>query len=356
MEKLTAAVGGITEEISKVRNGNFDIEIKSDFAETKEISETIKYLLYHLRELVTQVRNDAGNAQNSANEARKSLRAVIHSDETKIKELNKAALVFKQIPYNVQKIAEDLSVSAAVADQSIKKVQHGSKSANENLNTVGGLRKQMQESVKRVERLSERSQEIGKIAKMIEDLAYRTNMIALNASIQAAELGTRGHGFAVIAEEVERLASRAANTNKQISNLNKTVAAEIGEIEHYLQITTGDVSNLSKFAIETGNSLGEFEKYIRRFLSLQTKLISYSSEQSTETEKAFQTFINSIAETDNTVAHLKESEGNLTHLSDSMENLQLLVGDFTLSPTAVKELPKAKSFSPPVIEIFEEKL
>ncbi len=356
LEKLSAAVGGITEEISRVRNGNLDVEIKSSVAETKEISETIKYLLHHLRELVRQIRNDTKHAQMSAGEAGKILQNVIHGDEIKVCELNQAARVFKQIPNNVHRIADELSVSAASASQSIEKARAGTESAQENLNAVGGLRKKMQESLKRIGRLGERAGEIGKVAKMIEDLAHRTNMIAFNASIQAAELGTKGHGFAVIAEEVERLASRAENTNKQISSFNKTISAEIGEIENFLQTTTGEVSNLSKFAIETGNSLGEFEKYIRQFLSLQTKMGNYSSEQSAESEKAFQTFIKSIAETENAVSHLKESGTKITQLSDSMENLQLLVGDFKISASTVTETPKVENFSPALIQIIEEKI
>ncbi|MGI8638528.1 MAG: methyl-accepting chemotaxis protein [Pyrinomonadaceae bacterium] len=356
LEKLQAAVGYITEEVSRVRNGNFDIEIKSDFVETKEISETIKYLIHHLRELIAQIRGDAKHAQISAAEAKKTLQTVIYTDEIRINELGQAALALKQIPNNVQKISEELSVSAVSANQSIEKARNGTLAAQENLNAVSGLRKQVQESVKRIGRLSERSREIGKVAKTVEDLAHRTNMIALNASIQAAELGTKGRGFAIIAEEVERLASRAENTNKQISSFSKTISAEIGEVEHSLQATVGEAAGLSKFAVETGNSLGELEKYVRQFLNLQTKLISYSSGQSADTEKAFQTFVKSISETENTVIHLKESEAKLAQLASSMEHLQLSVADFKLSPASIVETPKISDFSQPLIQIFEEKI
>lgn len=355
LEKLKAQIGQINEEISLIRNGNFDVEITADFAETKEITETVKYLVYHLRELIAQVRSDAKHAQNLADEAGKLLQTIVHSDEIKIRQLDQAALVFKQIPNNVRKISEELAVSAASANQFIEKAQNGTLSAQENLNAVSGLRKQAQDSVKRVGRLGERSREIGKVAKTIGDLAHRTNMIALNASIQAAESGGKNHGFIVIAEEVERLASRAENTNKQISSFNKTISAEIGEVEHFLQATVGEVAGLSKFAVETGNSIGELEKYVRQFLSLQTKLISYSGEQSAETEKAFQTFLESISETAETVIRLKESETKLSRLSTSMTTLQLLIADFKLPPVLTVENAPIGKLSQPLIEIFEEK-
>ena len=242
---------------------------------------------------------------------------VVSNKETRLQELNHAKLSLKQIPNSVQKIAETLESSAQTANSSIEKAQRGTVAAQENLNAASALRKQIQEAVSRVGRLNERSQEIGKIAKAVDDLSQRCGLIALNASIQADELGEKGRGFAVIAEEIKQLTSRASNTNKQISLLNKTVFAEIAQVESSLDSTVGSVANLSKYAIETGNALSELERYIGQFLNLQTQLTSYSSEQSAETEKAFQVFIDSIADTEKTVETLKiEANRNLPRPPD----------------------------------------
>jgi len=334
LEKLQTAVANIKEEISDVRSGNLDALIESNFSGTKEISDCFRYLIERQRELVAQVRTDSNLANSSATETRKLIQAIIQSDETKIQEMNQAKLALRHIPNNVQKISEELLGATASANLSIEKARTGSHAAQENLTAVSQLRKQIQESVHRIGRLKERSADIGKVAKTVEDLARRTNMIALNASIQAAELGAEGRGFIIIAEEVERLASRAENTNKLISSLSKTISAEINEVENSLQTTVGEAANLSKFAIETGNSLSELERYVGQFLNLQTKLVSYSSEHSDETEKAFQIFVESIGETEETVKNLKESETNIAQLTTSMENLQLLTADFKLPQTS----------------------
>lgn len=338
LEKLETAVSRITKQISPIRKGNFDVEIKTDSESVKEISETFKYLVGHLNNLIAQIKSDSSQAQTAAIEVYKTLQNIIQTDETRLQELNQAKLALKQIPNSVQKIAEALGNSAQTANSSIEKAQRGTLAAQENLNAAAALRKQIQESVSRVGRLNERSQEIGKIAKSIDDLSQRCGLVALNASIQADELGDKGRGFAVIAEEIEQLTARASNTNKQISLLNKTVFAEIAQVESSLDATVGVAANLSKFAIETGNSLSELERYIGQFLNLQTQLVGYSSEQTGETEKAFQVFIDSISDTENTVETLKKSEADLAESAGVLESLQMAVADFK-SPKLNFEVP-----------------
>lgn len=328
LEELQTAVSAISRDISPIRTGNFDVEIKADSEQIKEISETFKYTLGHLNNLISQIRTDSARAQSAAAEVHKIIQNIVSQDETRLQELNQAKLALKQIPNSVQKIAETLENSAQTANSSIEKAQRGTAAAQENLNVAAALRKQIQKAVSRVSRLNERSQEIGKIAKAVDDLAQRCGLIALNASIQADELGEKGRGFALIAEEIGQLTVRASNTNKQISLLNKTVFAEIAQVESSLDSTVGSVANLSKFAIETGNALSELERYIGQSLNLQTQLIGYSSEQSAETEKAFQTFIDSIWETEKNIEFLKNSESELAASTGILENLQMAVADF----------------------------
>ncbi|MEZ5429235.1 MAG: methyl-accepting chemotaxis protein [Pyrinomonadaceae bacterium] len=328
LEKLERAVRRITDEIGEVRNGNFTGRIESDFLQTKEINETFKFLLHKFSELGLQVKNDSAVARNTARETEKTIQDIIEKREADLQELNQAKLPFKQIPNSVQKIVEELSGSVNSANSSIEKARHGSGIAQQNLAAVRELRKQMQESLRRIGRLNERAQEIAKVGKTVGDLAHRTNMIALNASIQAGEVNEQGKRFAILEEEVERLAVRAENTNKQISLLNKTIAAEISEVERSLQTTVGEAANLSKFAIETGDALSELERYVGQFLNLQTKLVAFSKEKSDETEKAFQIFIKSIGETEKSLDKLKKTRGDVKKLSGSMESLQFAVEDY----------------------------
>jgi methyl-accepting chemotaxis protein len=343
LTNLQDAIGQIKREISTVRNGNLDVEIKSDFFQTKEITETFKYLIEHMNQLIKRLKLDSQNAQISATEVDKTISSLIQQDENQIHEMNQASIILKQVPNLIQKISEDLSGSAKSAKQSIDKAKQGNKIAHQNSNAVSQLRKQMREAARGIQGLNERSQEIAKVAKTVEDLAHRTNMIALNASIQATEIGENGHGFVLVAEEVEKLATRANGTNKQISTLNKSILAEINKVGTSLETTNAEVANLSRFAIETANILGELERYVGQFLNLQENLIAYSKQQSEETDDAFQTFVKAIGETEIGVGNLKDSSIRVENLGNLMRNLQLQVTEYRLAHEETDDQPEDHS-------------
>ncbi len=328
LQELETAIAQINGEIIGVRDGNFGAELVSDFNQTKEISETFSYLLRQINDLSEQVRSHSNRAQISTDETQKIIHALIEQGETNANGLNHAKLPLSQIPNTVQKIVAELSGSVEAAKASIEKARNGSRTAQDNLAAVAELRKMLQESVRKIARLNERSQEIGKVAKTVGDLAQRTNMIALNASIQAGEVTGQGKRFAILEEEVERLATRAENSKKQISQINKSISVEINEVERSLQSTVGEVANLSKFAIETGDALSELEKYVAKVLNLQDTIMAFSLEKSDETNEAFETFIKSIDETETFVRRLKESETSVAATSNSLESLQLAVAGF----------------------------
>lgn len=332
LEKLQKAVTKLTEEVSAIENGKLPTEISSDSASTKKIAETFKYLIHNFGEIILQVKDESKLAHGAASEIQQTVSMIIQQDEMRVQELNQAALTLKQTPNGIQKIAEELSASTASANQSIEKARNGAYSAQENLATVNRLRKQIQEAIKQILKIQESSHEVGKIGKAIGDLAHRTNLIALNAAIQANDTeGGNERGMRVIVEEIERLATRADRLNKQISTLEKTISAEISQTEGNLQTTFGEAANLSRFAIETSNSLSELEKSTGDFLRLQNKQVASAQEQSAEAERAFVIFIESIGETEDVIRKLKKSSVNITEISKTMKNLQISVAEFELS-------------------------
>ncbi len=332
LEKMENAVEQISEQISGVRRKNLDAKVSLDFPPTKEIVDTLNFLIDNLGALVGETRQKSKQARQSALETQKTIRRVIAEDENKIVEYGQAAQKLQQIPASVQKISEQLSASTESAVYSIEKAGKGKQAAQSSLEAISSLRRQLQETSKKINRLGECSQEITKVAKAIDDLAQRTNLISLNASIQAADNTDKSYGFSVLAEEVERLSARAENTNKEISSLNKSIAAEIGEVENSLRTTAREAVNISQFTIETGNSLGELEKYVGQFINLQTKLTAYSAEQSVEAEKSYRVFIESIGTAGKTIEILKQSESGITEVEKLLDVLQAATEDFVSAP------------------------
>lgn len=352
LDRVNSAIKGITEEIARIKNGNFDIELTTEFTATNEISNTIKFLIQSLNNLVQEVKNESKQTLTSAKETQKTIQNVIGADENRIREMKQATRALNQIPHLVRNISDELLTSTQAAKIASERASDGSQTACANIVAVNALRGQIRETVKRVGRLGERTQEIGKAAKTVEDLAQRTNLIALNASINSSDSGSSERRLETFTGEVERLATRAAQTNKQISALNKTVAAEIAEIEDSLQDSVGAAANLSRYAIETENSLNNLEKYINQFLNLQENLIVSSTARTTDTESAFESFVSSIAEAENAVFKLKESETQIAQIGISMENLQFAITDFKTVPSAVQEILPANDYS----TIFEPEI
>ena len=341
LEQMEAAIQQIKDEIALVRRGNLTTEISADYPQTREISETLNFLIANLNDLIVQVNHNSTEAQTANESTQKQIQMIMRDEEYKISAINQTTHLLKKIPTGVQKFSEELSISIVSANQTIEKTRYGTLEAQKNLSAVGNVRKQLNDAIYRIQRLNERSDEITKIAKSIGDLAHRTNLIALNASIQAADVGERNNGFAVLAEEVERLSTRAENTNKEISSLNKSIALEISDVETSLRSIVGEAAALSKFSVETGNTLSELERYVEQFLNLQTKLAEHSREQSFESEQSFQIFTEAVALMKKSLDDLKNSETSTTQMSKLMENLQIATVNFTLAKAGAPRNYKA---------------
>ncbi|MCO6509432.1 MAG: hypothetical protein J5I65_01445 [Aridibacter famidurans] len=334
LDKLQTAVEQIKREISPIRSGNLSARVWSEDLRTKEIAATVNYLIDSLSSLVELARNDSREAGELAKKIERDLRELIQQDESRTDDLMQASIALKQVPNLVKKISEDLNNSSHSARQSIEKVQKGNQITAQNAESVSKLRKQMREAVKRVQSLNERTQEIGKLATTVEDLANRTNMVALNASIQAAELGEKGQGFALVAEEVERLAARANSTNRQIAALNKSVSTEIRKVENALELAGGEISGFSKYSIESGNILAELERYVAQFINLQGNLVALAGDRSEESEQAFLKFANSISEGRAKTDDLRGFTAELGNLAQVLNNIQVGVSEYRVTASA----------------------
>lgn len=331
LESLRTAVSQITAEISRIRRGSLDSTVSSDFKETKEITETLRFLLNNLSEVVGTIRVETASSRTCVLDVRRSVQEIVQQKEAKVQDLKRAAGTLQEMPNGLKKIAESLANAAAAGNRSIETARAGAQTAQENRVALGSLRRQIQEAMGRLGRLAERSREISKAAKTVEDLAHRTNMIALNASIHAGETGSKSSGFTVITEEIERLAQRAENTNRQISALNKSMSVEIGEVERALGTTAKEIAELTRFALETGGSLGELEKYLTQFLSLQAQIAGDSNEQVAQSERALGIFTGSIVQTEENIVSLRHTEHEIARFSGMLERLELSAAHFKLA-------------------------
>ena len=179
-------------------------------------------------------------------------------------------------------MSNNATESAQVAENSVELAAKGGEAVRRTINGMDNIREQIQETSKRIKRLGESSQEIGNIVELIEDIADQTNILALNAAMQAAMAGEAGRGFAVVADEVQRLAERSANATKQIEALVQTIQADTNEAVSSMEASTTEVVGGAGLAEDAGSALQEIEKVSNEIAGIITKLADSAQQESAE--------------------------------------------------------------------------
>ena len=217
-----------------------------------------------------------------------------------------------------------------MAQRSVQIAAKGAAIVRQTIQGMDSIRDQIQETSKRIKRLGESSQEIGSIVELINDIAEQTNILALNAAIQAASAGEAGRGFAVVADEVQRLAERSANATKRIETLVQTIQSDTNEAVSSMEQTTAEVVAGARLAEDAGLALGEIEKVSHDLADLIQSISAAASQQSAAATNISAT-MNVIQEittqTSVGASQTAESIGNLAHLAG---DLRRSVADFKL--------------------------
>ena len=214
--------------------------------------------------------------------------------------------------------------SADVATRSVSIASKGADVVRQTINGMDNIRGQIQETSKRIKRLGESSQEIGSIVELINDIAEQTNILSLNAAIQAASAGEAGRGFAVVADEVQRLAERATNATKRIESLVQTIQSDTNEAVNSMEQTTAEVVAGARLAEDAGLALGEIET-VSGDLSKLIQDISHASKQQSISATSITETMSDIQET------TKQTSVGAVQTADSIGNLAKLAADLRRS-------------------------
>jgi twitching motility protein PilJ len=230
----------------------------------------------------------------------------------------------------IELMSSDAKESVEVAQRSVEIATKGAASVRNTIEGMDGIREQIQETSKRIKRLGESSQEIGDIVELIDDISDQTNILALNAAMQAAMAGEAGRGFAVVADEVQRLAERSSNATKQIDALVKTIQSDTNEAVTSMEASTAGVVNGAKLAENAGESLKEIETVSNYIAEMTGKISDSAMEQSEEARKVSE-IMSVIQEiTTQTSEGTAQTAISIGALADMADELQVSVAGFKL--------------------------
>ena len=324
------AIMRLLDEMGSLAEG--DLTVKATVTEdmTGAIADSINFAVENLRDLVVTINDTSVQVASSAQETQATAMHLAEAAEHQAQEINSATGRINEIATSINQVSRNSADSAEVARRSVQIATNGAGVVRQTIAGMDSIRDQIQETSKRIKRLGESSQEIGSIVELINDISEQTNILALNAAIQAASAGEAGRGFAVVADEVQRLAERSSSATKRIESLVQTIQADTNEAVSSMEQTTSEVVAGARLAEDAGTALGEIEKVSADLSGLIQGISTAAAQQSSAATGITQTMntIQSItAQTSQGASQTAESVGILAQLA---ADLRRSVADFKL--------------------------
>jgi twitching motility protein PilJ len=324
------AIMRLLDEISSLGEG--DLTVKASVTEdmTGAIADAINYAVDELRNLVTTINDTSVQVAASTQETQATALQLAEAANHQAEQITTASDRINEIAVSIEEVSRNSSDSAEVAQRSVLIATEGAGVVRETIRGMDQIRDQIQETSKRIKRLGESSQEIGSVVELINDISEQTNILALNAAVQAASAGEAGRGFAVVADEVQRLAERTSGATKRIESLVQAIQADTNEAVSSMEQTTSEVVSGARLAEDAGTALGEIERVSSDLNELIKNISAAAQQQSTAALDITQTMgvIRRITlQTSQGAGQTAESIGHLTQLAS---DLRRSVADFKL--------------------------
>lgn len=324
------AILRLLDEIADLADGDLRsyATVSEDF--TGAIADSINFAIDQLRDLVSRITETSQEvAQYTAN-TQGITNQLAEASEHQAQEIAGASAAINEMAMSIDQVSSNATESAVVAERSVQIAANGADVVNRSIEGMDMIREQIQETSKRIKRLGESSQEIGNIVALINDIADQTNILALNAAIQASMAGEAGRGFAVVADEVQRLAERSASATKQIEGLVKTIQTDTNEAVISMEQTTSEVVRGANLSKDAGVALDEIQNVSSNLAKLIANISDAAKLQSASAGH-IATTMNVVQEiTSQTTTATFDTARSVSELANMAESLRESVTDFKL--------------------------
>jgi twitching motility protein PilJ len=301
-----------------------DLTVKATVTEeiTGAIADSVNFTIDELRGLVGRINSAAAQVTTATEAAQKTSAQLLAAAEKQSAEIRQTSASVVGMAKTMGEMSMSASQSANVARQSIAAAQKGTQAVQNSISGMNEIREQIQETSKRIKRLGESSQEIGEIVELISDITEQTNVLALNAAIQAASAGEAGRGFTVVAEEVQRLAERSAEATKQIGAIVKTIQTDTQDAVSAMEKSTQGVVEGARLSDAAGQALAEIGVVSQRLSQLIEGITTTTEEQAksaTNVAKNMQDILNITQQTTEGTKRTAVSIGQLAELAKELK-------------------------------------
>ncbi len=326
-----AAILRLMNELQAVAEGDLTQQATVTEDITGAIADSVNYTVEELRSLVEQVQNTVGRVTETTSQVENTSTELLAASTEQLREIRDTGEEVLQMAGRINDVSAQAQETASVARQSLKAAETGLAAVN---NAIGGMnliRDQIQDTSKRIKRLGESSQEIGEITELISDITEQTNVLALNAAIQAASAGDAGRGFSVVAEEVQRLAERSGDATRQIAALVKTIQSDTQDAVGAMERSTQGVVEGARLSDAAGNALGEIDRVSRQLADLIGQISNQALSEARLANVMAANIQHIFAVTEQTGEGTRSTAQMVRELSKTAEELKQSVARFKVS-------------------------
>jgi twitching motility protein PilJ len=322
------AILRLLNEMGSLADGDLTVQASVTEDVTGAIADSINFTIEELRTLVTGINSATDQVTKATQDAQAISDRLFEASQRQNREIQQASGSVLQMAQSIDEVSQSAAQSARVAQQSLTAAEKGAQSVQNQIAGMNEIRTQIQDTSKRIKRLGESSLEIGEIVELISDITEQTNVLALNAAIQAASAGEAGRGFTVVAEEVQRLAERSAGATKQIEAIVKTIQADTQDAVAAMEKSTVGVVEGAKLSDAAGQALGEIREVSRELADLIGAISVQTQKQSVSVSDVTRGMQGILQITEETTEGTKETNVSIGQLTKLAAELRSSVAGF----------------------------
>ena len=315
-------------DVEGASRGDLTVRAGVAVGEIGTVADFFNLIVENLHQIVTQVKQSAEQVNASIGENEEAIRVLTNDSLIQAEEVTRTLVSLEHMTQSIQKVANDAQQAAAVADSASTRAENSGEAMDLTVKNILNLREIISETSKKVKRLGESSQQISKVVSLIHNISMQTNLLAINAGIEATRAGEDGKGFAVVAEEVGELASRSASATKEIEQIVNTIQQETNEVVEAMERSTAEVVLGTRLVQDAKHNLGHILEFSQRIDHLVKSVSETTVSQAEVSETVTQLMQDIVHVSERTSESSQQICESLHHTVQVARSLQASVGTF----------------------------